>query len=333
MGYVWWRAKNREAAGLADDGLQPEAAELLERHLDPTHEPTLTIRAVYGQWFPYLATVDEEWARHHVSAIFPSTLDLAALRDIAWETYVTFNRAYKNTLELLREEYAVAIEALGTQTPEKRPGHRDREEALVDHLLMLYGHGYLDLDDPLFDAFFAQAAVEVRGHAVEFVGLSLINAGTVSDEAAARFRELWGRRLAAFKAGDTDAEELKGFAWWFSSGELDDAWSLTQLRELLASGGRVDPDRSVAERLAGTRRDAPRGGRCLFEPAARCPRSTLVRPRLARRDQRDRRPRAQPWQRGEQDGAGDRQPAGGAGIHAVRRAAVARRHRPAVTRH
>lgn len=251
MGYVWWRAKSREAAGIPDDGLPSDAAELLERHLDPAHEPTLTIRAVYGQWFPYLATVDEQWASEHISAIFPRAPEFAELRDIAWETYVTFNRAYKNTLELLRDDYAVAIEALSTQAYTERPGRRDSGEALADHLLTLYGHGFIGLDDPLLDRFFTQAKLELRGRAIEFVGLSLTNAATLADEAAQRFRDLWGRRLAAFKAGDTGAEELKGFAWWFSSGKLDDAWSLSQLRDLLASGGRVDPDHAVAERLAG----------------------------------------------------------------------------------
>ncbi len=250
MRFAWWRAKRREAAGLPDDGLQPQVVELLERHLDPAHEHTLTIRSVYGQWFPYLVTVDEKWARAHVLAIFPRAPERADLRDIAWETYVTFNRAYLNTFQLLREEYAIEIEALGTQTPEERPGRPDRNEALADHLLTLYGHGYLELDDPLFDRFFAQAPLELRGRAIEFVGLSLTNAATVDDDAAARFRNLWVRRLAAYKVGATSVDELKGFAWWFSSGKLDDAWSLAQLHDLLASGGRVDPDHAVAERLA-----------------------------------------------------------------------------------
>lgn len=249
MGYVWWRAKSRERAGLPDDGVEPAVAELLELHLDPTHEPTRTIRAVYGQWFPYLATVDPDWAREQVPVIFPRASEFAALRDIAWETYVTFTRAYKNTLELLREEYALAIEELGKKAA-KRPGRRDRDEALADHLMMLYGYGFLELDDLLLERFFTQAPIELRGHAIEFMGLSLENAATVDEEADVRFRALWDKRLDAFKAGETSVEELKGFAWWFSSGKLDDDWSLAQLRDLLESGGRVDPDHAVVERLA-----------------------------------------------------------------------------------
>jgi hypothetical protein len=250
MGYVWWRAKSREAAGLPADGFEPKVAELLERHLDPTHEPTQTIRAVYGQWFPYLATVDLDWTREHVPAIFPRLPEFAALRQIGWETYVTFTRAYKNTLELLRDEYAFAIEELGSETAVKRPGRRDRDEALADHLMMLYGYGFLDVEDPLLERFFTQAPIELRGHAIEYMGLSLENAAAVDEAVAVRFRDLLDRRLAAFKAGETGADELKGFAWWFSSGKLDEDWSLAQLRDLLESGGRVDPDHAVVERLA-----------------------------------------------------------------------------------
>ena len=250
MAYVWWRAKRREATGLPRDGLEARVADRLERHLAPEHEPTLTIRSIYGQWFPYLATVDEEWVRAHVLRVFPLDPADADLRDIAWETYVTFNRAYKNTLDLLREEYAAEIEAVGTRTTNVRPGGRDRDESLVDHLLTLYGHGYIELGDPLVERFFSLAPLQLRKRAIEFVGLSLTNATAVDEDETARFAELWANRLSAFKAGQTSADELTGFAWWFSAGKLDDTWSLTQLRALLANSGRVDPDHTVAERLA-----------------------------------------------------------------------------------
>jgi hypothetical protein len=249
MGYVWWRAKSRENVGLPDDGIEPEVAELLELHLDPSCDPTHTIRSVYGQWFPYLATVDPNWAGDHVSAIFPRAQELAGLRAVAWETYVTFTRAYKNTFELLRDEYVFAIDQLDTVSAAKRPGRRDQDEALADHMMMLYGYGFLELDDPLLGRFFKQAPLVLRGHAIEFVGLSLENAATLDQKGETRFRALWEKRLTAFN-GETGAEELKGFAWWFSSGKLDDDWSLTQLRALLESGGRVEPDHTVVERLA-----------------------------------------------------------------------------------
>jgi hypothetical protein len=42
----------------------PEVRNLLEYHLDPKHEPSLTIRSVYGHWFPRLmadSIEGDEW--------------------------------------------------------------------------------------------------------------------------------------------------------------------------------------------------------------------------------------------------------------------------------
>jgi hypothetical protein len=250
MGYAWWLYKTREAAALSSAGLPQRVVDLLERHLDPAYEPTLTIRSVYGQWFPYLATADPTWAKARVGAIFPSASEQVGLRNIAWETYVTFNRAYKNTLELLRDEYGRTIESLAAAASEGRPGGRDQDESLADHLLTLYGHGFIELDDPLLQRFFLQAPLHLRSRTIEFVGISLSNTPAMADEAEARFRALWEWRFATLKEGGTVADELKGFGWWFSSSKLDDTWSLAQLHDLLAHGGRVEPEHSVAARLA-----------------------------------------------------------------------------------
>ena len=59
---LWWRrhvedgpdAEERLGAGF--DGL-PEVRDLLEAHLDPENDPSLAVRAVYGQWFPWIHLV------------------------------------------------------------------------------------------------------------------------------------------------------------------------------------------------------------------------------------------------------------------------------------
>jgi hypothetical protein len=44
-------------------GEMSEVRELLEAHLDARMEPSLSIRAIYGQWFPWISLLDENWAR------------------------------------------------------------------------------------------------------------------------------------------------------------------------------------------------------------------------------------------------------------------------------
>jgi hypothetical protein len=83
---------------------------------------------------------------------------------------------------------------------------------------------------------------------------------------AARLRAFWEARLQAVIDSDDDGatEELRGFAWWFFAGKLDESWSLAQLEALLAAGGRLDPDHVVAERLVELRAEhLPDVLRCL----------------------------------------------------------------------
>lgn len=102
-------AQTRIARGFAE---MPEVREVLKSHLDPVRDPALAIRAVYGQWFPWLALLDPEWSSSHVNLIFPKAPDETYLRDAAWETYVVFCQPYDDVLEILKEEYEHAIEKL-----------------------------------------------------------------------------------------------------------------------------------------------------------------------------------------------------------------------------
>ena len=67
-------------------------------------------------------------------------------------------------------------------------------------------------------------------------------------EGEARLRALAERRLEAVE-GESDADELAGFAWWFSSGEFDTNWSLQFLRRALQAGCHPHPDHLIAEQF------------------------------------------------------------------------------------
>jgi hypothetical protein len=47
----------------------PEVRTVLDRHLDPGFDPSLAIRAVYGQWFPWLHLLDRQWATENAPRI------------------------------------------------------------------------------------------------------------------------------------------------------------------------------------------------------------------------------------------------------------------------
>ena len=118
----------------------PEVREVLAAHLDPTKDPAVAIRSVYGQWFPWLALLDRSWAEEYIPTIFPSGESLHHLRAAAWETYILFCRPYDDIFEILQGEYHRAIARLGEDNTKWRNTYND-EEHLADHLMTFYWRG------------------------------------------------------------------------------------------------------------------------------------------------------------------------------------------------
>lgn len=234
----------------------PEVRDVLEIHLNPDRDPSLAVRSVYGQWFPWLALLDARWAADHKGHIFPTDPDRAGLREAAWETYVVFCKPYNAVFDVLRDEYGRAIEHIGSPTDDHR--HlRDPDERLAEHLMELYWRGRLALNEPggLLDRFYAKADDTLRGHAMDFVGRSLMNTeDKVPGQVINRLKALWEYRLATARAavstGGVFTEELSAFGWWFASGKFDLEWALPQLIAVLRLVHKAEPDHLVAERLA-----------------------------------------------------------------------------------
>jgi hypothetical protein len=233
----------------------PEVEAILEKHLNPSFEPSLAIRSVYGQTFPWLVMLDKEWTRQRVPEIFPPQDANKALHDAAWNAYIVFCRPYDNVFELLVNEYATAVEHLGI-VKEKLVRPADPDERLVEHLMVLYWRGKLPLDEPegLISKLFRIGSNEIRGHALVFVGLSLLNTKEeVPIEVLDRLQSLWENRIAAAKEDNEGTDfraEMSSFGWWFASSKFDPKWSLARLSDALLISGKVDVDDHVVEKLA-----------------------------------------------------------------------------------
>jgi hypothetical protein len=244
MRYAWWRKEQTPAD--ETPVLEPRLRELLDRRLDPGVEPTRTVRAVYGQWFPYLVAVDGEWAAARVDVIFPLEGEQAPLGRVAWDSYLGHNRVYDNAFALLRPQYAAAIARVAAGDD----GDDEAREALVGHLISTYVRAQVTLDDNLLGRFFTDAPVELRAQLISAIGVDLSNADDIPEERLERLRAMWEARLhAATAAGGEALRELHGFSWWFGSGKFDDEWSLAQLTALFDAGGTVEFEHVVIERL------------------------------------------------------------------------------------
>jgi hypothetical protein len=256
MQYAWWR-RTKTPPG-QPPRLPPHLRELLDRHLDPEHEPTMTIRSVYGRFFPQLLACDEEWTRARVDMIFPRGASLKDLRRAAWESYLLFNPAYRDVYELLSDRYRDAIAGLAEHRTAQPPDRVSEEvtEALVGHVLGIYVHGSVGLESgSLVESFFQRAPVGMRARLIEAAG-EIVKAGQPSPEMLERLQRLWEWRMNVHRQRNrADLGELEGFGWWFGSGKFDVDWAFTQLQELLTMEGAVQPDHMVAERLTALRHE------------------------------------------------------------------------------
>jgi hypothetical protein len=273
--YALWVRKHLERAPDGKERIargfdeMPKVREILEAHLDPERDPALSIRAVYGQWFPWLVLLDREWAAAHVSNIFPLDESLRNLCDAAWETYIIFCEPYDNVFEVLRDEYGRTIERIGTGSA-KRRHLADPDERLAEHLMILYWRGKLALDelDGLLARFYAKASDALCGYAFTTEGRRLYDTKeTIPSETVSRLKALWKQRLTAAQVDASPvshAAELTAFGWWFASGKFDGAWALDQLMQVLnLAPTKIVPrmqgvDRLIVERLAALAKDKPR---------------------------------------------------------------------------
>src|SRR6185312_13140124 len=125
--YALWckrRIENEDLGNVAFRGFDslPEVRDVLNRHLDLTYEPSLAIRAVYGQWLPWLTQIDAQWTMANLQNIFPKEDRFRSMLNAVWNTYVVFNQPYNDVFNILRQEYRAAVDRIGTTESKKTYG-------------------------------------------------------------------------------------------------------------------------------------------------------------------------------------------------------------------
>lgn len=227
--------------------------EVLEKHLDIQHDPSYTIRSVYGQWFPWLVLLDEAWAKENALKIFPDDEKDRKYLHAAWGAYIKYSRPYNNIFVILKKQYSDAVDILPTQ--ETKDGsstiYRDR---LAEHLVTYYWRGLFDLEDSLFKNFWEKADNSLREHTIDFLGRNLSNTPEdIESDILDRFKNLWTFRLSVVNNAEKKESfisEMSCFGWWFTSKKFEDAWVLPKLYESLKISRKVEFNRDVVKKLA-----------------------------------------------------------------------------------
>jgi len=265
--YALWVRRQFEDAGeearlTAGFSEMPEVQRVLEHHLDTGHDPSLTIRAVYGQWFAWLTLLDPEWVRRHIRDIFPQDPAEQPHFEAAWDAYVVFGGTYDSVLGLLNDEYALALDRVALSGNRRRIGDRP-DHRLVEHLMIFYWRGQLALADAdgLIQRFYRVGTSELRAYALAFVGRTLQGEDKppVSEPVRLRLQALWEWRLEQAQGNPSDdaVRELAEFGWWFASSKFPADWALTQLLSTLRLIHVVEDRHLVMETLEGMAQDTP----------------------------------------------------------------------------
>jgi len=154
---------------------------------------------------------------------------------------------------LMQDQYAHAVESL--VRPKEDVGHLGNPDmSLAEHLVLFYGGAVIGTRDAAWQEFWGTPRVEVRAHAVAFIGSVFAENDALPPEVSDRLKALleWRLSVAEDPDGSGDlAMELGHFGWWFRAANLDENWLLVQLERILRiTGGRIKDDYDIVERLA-----------------------------------------------------------------------------------
>jgi hypothetical protein len=255
--YALWLRRNFEAAPSDQDLVKkgframPEVRNLLECHLDTKVDPSLTIRSVYGEWFPWLIMLDEAWAKENAGRVFPLEDADAMFFDAAWDSYV-LSRVWDTVYEVLREHYRHVVQSL--DNPRKDVGHLGNPDmSLTEHLIVLYARGIIPEADEVWKKFWNCPREGIRRKIITFVGDVFRENESLPENLATCLRSLVERRLDEAErtvARGHSAPEWKALGWLFGAKSLDDEWLLKMLERVLRiTDGKVDTDFQVLLRL------------------------------------------------------------------------------------
>lgn len=251
---VWLKqAENKETQSTWSlEKNAPELLKVLDLHLDVEKDPSLAIRAVYGEKLGTLTWLDKSWVISKEDAIFPAEKKYQSYFNAAWETYIIFVQPYKELLNILEKQYQRALKEAGNHADTKH--HLESpDQRVTQHLMVFYWAGDLELTKGgLLEQFFKTAPVPLKAEAIEFIGRSLKDNVTVPQNVKKRLQQIWKYRLQEVKGdkkGKESAQEFSGFSWWVASGKFDEKWLLEQLHEVLALECEIEGDHLIIEKL------------------------------------------------------------------------------------
>jgi hypothetical protein len=210
------------------------------------------VNCTFGYHFASIYWLDKVWIESNTEIIF-----VDEMWDAVWGTYVSWGSPSPQGFKFLVEKgiYDRAVQKIEENNKykfRKRP-----EEGLVEHLMIGYFNGWVDLESDVLEQFFKNASAELRGKAAEFLttGFKSVNekGGTEKEKVAARMRKYWKNRLEAIEGNPKENEkETIEFMGWAEDSVLPAKETLELLEQTLElSGGNIVEIRDAWEFVKG----------------------------------------------------------------------------------
>ncbi len=244
--------------------------QVLEAHLSIEFDPSLSVRAVYGEWFTRLYQIDKEWASGIIPILFPLERDKQEYFLAAWHSYCLMSRIKVELFELLSDQYKYAIELL-----KDVPRDRMRSEyKMAGQLAKLFA---LEEEVPsvkvTIDKFFLFADDHLRSYMVTRMAVGFSDYERKPFMSCVdRLKRFWDQRLATLEESESPNDsqrELEAYGKWFLLDCLSPEWALKQLLRTLRLAKNVADWPAVCERLVNLSHDYPKETteciRCLAE--------------------------------------------------------------------
>jgi len=237
--------------------LATEVKKVLEDYLIYENEPTLTIRSLYGENLNRLLYLDKEWVIGRIDDIFPQDKDKLEYWEASWASYIQFNPIYKDTYELLKEQYMKAIDLISKEGLKTKLVSFSVVE-LSKHIMLLYIHGVEDIIDEnsIVVKFFTNVPNKFKSIAIHYIGQHLkdFEKNEDSEKILKRLKDLWNYRIEVAKNGYIKdfRQELTKFTIWVNNSVFEKEWIIKQFEETLnITSGSVDVFYDVLDTLLG----------------------------------------------------------------------------------
>ena len=275
MAFVEWTSVNmREGIDPKNEqdilNKLPRVRQVLEAHLLIEFDPSLSVRAVYGEWFVQLYHISKEWAISIIPILFPLERDKQEYFLAAWHSFCLMSRIEIELFELLSDRYNYAIELL-------KDVRRDLMRSvykMAEHLAELFAlEEEVSSVGVTVDKFFLFADDDLRGYMVTSMAVNSPDYESKSvTPYADRLKRLWDQRLVVLEESELSNDsqrELEAYGKWFLLDCLSPDWALKRLLRTLKLAKNVADWPDVCTKLAELSHDYPNETteciRCLAE--------------------------------------------------------------------